>query len=54
MVPCQIFLDLTHLWCSGPDHYPEGDEIEEAPVVGDYGWGQLDQGVEPVIGEPAP
>ena len=30
-------LDLTHLWCLGPDLDPAGDMIHEAPVVGDYG-----------------
>ena len=28
------------------------DALAAAPVVGDYGWGQADQEVEPVIGEP--
>ena len=46
-------LDLTHLWCLGPDLDPAGDAIYEAPVVGDYGWGPADQVVEPEDGEPA-
>ena len=46
-------LDLTHLWCLGPDHDPASDAIYEAPLVGDYGWGPADQVVEPEDGEPA-
>ncbi|XXG76378.1 hypothetical protein AAC387_Pa08g0742 [Persea americana] len=37
----------------GPDYDPAGDAIHETPVVGDYGWGPVDQGVEPEDGEPA-
>ncbi|XXG59633.1 hypothetical protein AAC387_Pa04g1683 [Persea americana] len=40
-------LDLTHLWCLGPDHDSVDDAFYEAPVVGDYGWGPADQVVEP-------
>ena len=46
-------LDLTHLWCLGPDHDPASDAFYEAPVVGDYGWGPADQVVELEDGEPA-
>ena len=46
-------LDLTHLWCLGPDLDPAGDAIYETPVVGDYGWGSADQVIEPEDGEPA-
>ena len=46
-------LDLTHLWCLGPDHNPADDTFYEAPVVGDYGWGPADQEVEPEDGAPS-
>ena len=45
-------LDLTHLWCLGPDYDPAGDAIIEAPVVGDCEWGPVDQVVEPKDREP--
>ena len=46
-------LDLTHLWCLGYNFDPTGDVIHEAPVAGDYGWGPVDQVVEPEDGVPA-
>ena len=46
-------LDLTHLWCLGPDLNPADDAYYEAPVVGDYGWEPADQVVEPDDGAPA-
>ena len=46
-------LDLTHLWCLALDLDPVGDAYHEAPVVGEYNWGQVDQVVEPEDGAPA-
>ena len=46
-------LDLTLFWCLGPDHDPTDDAYYEAPVVGDYEWGSVDQVVEPDDGAPA-
>ena len=46
-------LDLTHLWCLGFDLDPTGDTIFEALVADDYGWGPVDQVVEPKDGVPA-
>ena len=45
-------LDLTYLWCLGLDLNPVGDAFIEAPIAGDYGWGPVDQVVEPEDGVP--
>ena len=39
MVPCQT-LDLTPLWCLGPDHDPADDAFYEAPELVTTGGGQ--------------
>lgn len=38
---------MTHFLCLGHDLDPAGDAYHEAPVVGEYGWGPVDQVVEP-------
>ncbi|XXG52581.1 hypothetical protein AAC387_Pa03g0875 [Persea americana] len=48
-----ISLDLTHLWCLGLDLDPASDAYHEAPVVGDYGLGPVDQVVKLDDGAPA-
>ena len=47
-------LDMTHLWCLGLDLDPAGDAFVEAPVTGNYGWGPVEQVVEPEDGVPTP
>ena len=48
-----ISLDLTHFWCFSLDLNPADDAYHEVLVVGEYGWGPVDQVVEPEDGAPA-
>ena len=45
-------LDLTHLWYLSFNLDPAGNTFVEAPVAGNFGWGLVDQVVEPEDGVP--